>query len=47
MKLFSAGDEYAKLSAADIKRVAQKYFGEKNRTVGTLIPEANASAPAN
>lgn len=38
-KLFTAADEYAKVTAADIKRVAQKYFGEKNRTVATLIPE--------
>lgn len=38
-KLFSAADEYAKVTAADVKRVATKYFTEKNRTVATLIPE--------
>jgi zinc protease len=27
------------VTAADIQRVAQKYFGAKNRTVATLIPE--------
>jgi zinc protease len=38
-KLFSAADEYAKVTNADLKRVAAKYFTEKNRTVATLIPE--------
>ena len=38
-KLFSAADEYAKVTMADVKRVAAKYFTEKNRTVATLIPE--------
>jgi len=38
-KLFSAVDSYNKVSKADVQRVAQKYFGEKNRTVATLIPE--------
>ena len=27
------------VTAADIQRVAQKYFGAKNRTVATLVPE--------
>jgi zinc protease len=38
-KLFSAADEYAKVTNDDLKRVAAKYFTEKNRTVATLIPE--------
>jgi zinc protease len=38
-KLFTAVDSYNKVSKADLQRVAQKYFGEKNRTVATLIPE--------
>lgn len=38
-KLFTAADNYAKVTAADVQRVAQKYFGAKNRTVATLIPE--------
>jgi predicted Zn-dependent peptidase len=38
-KLFSAADEYAKVTAADVKRVAAQYFTEKNRTLATLIPE--------
>ncbi len=38
-KLFGAADEYAKVTIADVKRVAAKYFTEKNRTVATLIPE--------
>jgi predicted Zn-dependent peptidase len=41
-KLFTAADEYAKVTAADVRRVAQKYFTEKNRTVATLVPEASA-----
>lgn len=39
-KLFTAVEELEKVTAADIQRVAAQYFGEKNRTVGTLIPEA-------
>ena len=38
-KLFSAADDYAKVNLDDVKRVAVKYFGEKNRTVATLIPD--------
>jgi zinc protease len=38
-KLFTAADEYKKVTKEDVKRVAQKYFGEKNRTVATLVPE--------
>ncbi|MFY9611021.1 MAG: pitrilysin family protein [Blastocatellia bacterium] len=39
-KLFSAAADYGKVTKEDVRRVAQKYFGEKNRTVATLIPEA-------
>ena len=38
-KLFTAADDYAKVSKADLQRVAQKYFTDKNRTVATLAPE--------
>jgi zinc protease len=38
-KLFNAADEYAKVTAADVQRVARQYLTEKNRTVATLIPE--------
>jgi zinc protease len=38
-KLFTAADNYAKVSAEDVKRVTQQYFSEKNRTVATLVPE--------
>jgi len=38
-KLFAAVDSYNKVTKADLQRVAQKYLGEKNRTVATLIPE--------
>ena len=38
-KLFNAADDYAKLTKADIQRVAKTYFSDKNRTVATLIPE--------
>jgi len=41
-KLFSAAADYAKVTKADVQRVAQKYFGEKNRTVATLVPEPEA-----
>ena len=38
-KMFTAADEYGKVTAADIQRVARKYFTDKNRTVATLVPE--------
>ncbi|HKY28555.1 MAG TPA: pitrilysin family protein [Pyrinomonadaceae bacterium] len=38
-KLFTAADEFAKVTKDDVKRVAEKYFAEKNRTVATLIPD--------
>ncbi len=41
-KLFTAPEEYNKVTAADVQRVAKKYFTEKNRTVATLVPEGGA-----
>jgi zinc protease len=41
-KLFSAADEVAKVTTADVQRVANKYFTANNRTVATLLPEAPA-----
>jgi zinc protease len=38
-KLFTAAEEYKKVTKDDVKRVAQKYFSDKNRTVATLVPE--------
>jgi zinc protease len=38
-KLLTAADDYAKVTKADLQRVAQKYFNDKNRTVATLAPE--------
>lgn len=38
-KLFTAADDYSKVTKDDVQRVARKYFNEKNRTVATLIPE--------
>ncbi|MDZ4802884.1 MAG: pitrilysin family protein [Bryobacteraceae bacterium] len=38
-KLYKAQDEIEGVSAADVRRAAQKYFDSKNRTVATLIPE--------
>jgi predicted Zn-dependent peptidase len=46
-KLFAAAEEYNKVTKEDIRRVAQKYFGENNRTVATLVPEKNEPAKAN
>ncbi|MDB6037769.1 MAG: peptidase domain protein [Verrucomicrobiales bacterium] len=41
-KLLEAPDLFEKVSRDDLKRVAQKYFSEKNRTVATLIPAKEA-----
>ena len=38
-KLAGAAGQYARVTAADLQRVARQYFGEKNRTVATLLPE--------
>jgi predicted Zn-dependent peptidase len=35
-KMFTAPDEYAKVSLDDVKRVAATYFKKSNRTVGVL-----------
>lgn len=43
-KLATAGEELAKVTAADVRRVAQKYLGENNRTVATLIPVKKEAA---
>jgi len=38
-KMFSAPDDYKKVTAEDIKNVAAKYFTKQNRTVGILNTE--------
>jgi len=38
-KLFTAPDDYKKVTVDDIKRVAGKYFTKENRTVGVLNTE--------
>jgi zinc protease len=38
-KLFTAGQEIEAVSAADVARVARRYFTANNRTVATLVPE--------
>jgi zinc protease len=44
-RLFTAADMFNKVTKDDLRRVAQKYFTEKNRTVATLIPEAAPENP--
>jgi zinc protease len=38
-KMFTAPADYDKVTKEDLKRVALKYFTDKNRTVATLVPE--------
>jgi zinc protease len=38
-KLFTVAEEYNQVTKEDVKRVVQKYFGDKNRTVAALVPE--------
>jgi zinc protease len=45
-KLFTAAEQFNKVTKDDVKRVAKEYFGEKNRTVATLVPQAQEGAPA-
>jgi zinc protease len=44
-KLFQADKEIETVSAADVQRVARRYFGAKNRTVATLVPERVPERP--
>ena len=39
-KLFDAAKSYAAVTKEDVQRVARAYLDEKNRTVATLVPEA-------
>ena len=41
-KLFTAADDFAKVTKEDVRRVAAGYFTENNRTVATLVPEVQA-----
>ena len=45
-KLFGASGEFGKVTKADVQRVAQKYFSDKNRTVATLVPEKEEAQQA-
>jgi zinc protease len=44
-KLFSTADDLGRINGGDLKRVAQKYFVPKNRTVATLVPEKPDGTP--
>jgi zinc protease len=43
-KLFTAVDQIGQVTPAEVQRVARKYFGPRNRTVGILVPETTATA---
>ena len=43
-KLFTAAEDFAKVTTADVQRVAKQYFTADNRTVATLVPEAAPAA---
>ena len=45
-KLFGAAEDYRKVTKEDVRRVAQKYFADRNRTVATLIPEKEEPQPS-
>jgi zinc protease len=38
-RLFTAAEDYSKVTKDDVKRVAAKYFSDRNRTVATLVPD--------
>ena len=44
-KLFTAAQEYAKVTREDVRRVARQYLTELNRTVATLVPEKAPEKP--
>jgi zinc protease len=43
-RLFTAAEDFAKVTKADVQRVAAQYFTAENRTVATLVPEAAPAA---
>jgi len=43
-KLFDAAKNFAAVTKEDVQRAARTYFGENNRTVATLVPEAEEKA---
>ena len=43
-QLFDAAKNYGAVTKEDVQRVATAYFGANNRTVATLVPEAEESA---
>ncbi|MFO7693523.1 MAG: pitrilysin family protein [Vicinamibacterales bacterium] len=43
-KLFTAADDFAKVTRTDVQRVAREYFTAGNRTVATLVPDAAPAA---
>jgi zinc protease len=45
-KLFTAADEFNKVTPDAVRDIARKYFSDKNRTVATLAPEAPSAPPA-
>jgi len=40
-RLFEAAKNYAAVTKEDVQRVAKQYFGANNRTVATLVPDAD------
>jgi predicted Zn-dependent peptidase len=45
-KLFTSLDEYKKVTAEDVQRVARQYFVTQNRTVAYTVPPAAPQQPA-
>jgi zinc protease len=43
-RLFDAAKNYGAVTKEDVQRVAKAYFGANNRTVATLLPEAEEKA---
>ena len=44
-KLANVEEEYDKITAADIQRAVKEYFDVNNRTVATLVPDAEPGTP--
>ena len=44
-KMFENEQAFSRVSSADVRRVVERYFAPRNRTVGILSPRADASRP--
>jgi predicted Zn-dependent peptidase len=43
-RMFTAAEDFSRVTKEDIQRIVRAYFTDKNRTVATLVPETAGGA---